>query len=378
MITRSIAPEIGKRLNVGEKIIIVFGARQVGKTTLIKSLLAEKDAKILQVDGDRQEHVDVLSSANFSDLKSFVAGTDLLFIDEAQRIPKIGLNLKILHDQIPELKIIVTGSSALELSNRVREPMTGRTWTYRLYPISWFEWKVFEDFNLIERDFWLEQFLLFGSYPEILTTSVIADKQAMLREMTESTLYKDILMLSNIRYPEKLRQLLQLLAYQVGQLVSLQELGSRIGLSRDAVVNYIDLLEKSFVIFRLRGFSRNLRNEVTKMSKIYFYDLGIRNALINNFSPLKVRADIGQLWENFLIVERLKRNEYGRHYCNTYFWRLHTGTEIDYIEDSGGILSGFEFKWKGKARQPRKWSETYAESEFNHINKENFERFLEP
>lgn len=359
------------------KVLVVYGARQVGKTTLVREVLRSFPGRVLEINADDIPFLEVLSSRNLNQLKGLVQGYQVLFIDEAQRVPDIGINLKLLHDQMPQLKIIVTGSSTLDLANRVKEPLTGRTWTYQLFPISVEEWAKFQGANEVEIGHQLEEWMVYGLYPEVLQFGNHRRRQRYLQELTQSYLYKDILTLANIRYPEKLRQLLKLLAWQTGNLVSINELANTLQINRDAVMNYLDLLEKSFVIFRLGGFSRNLRKEMTKMGKIYFYDLGVRNALIENFSSLSSRQDIGQLWENFLIAERIKTSNYHFHYANRYFWRTHTGAELDYVEEFGGKLHGYEFKWGGrKTSAPATWAETYPEAAFQYINRENFVDFV--
>lgn len=377
MIYRFLEENLKAELTRSNKVLVLYGARQVGKTTLVKEVLKNAEGKILEINADRQPFVEALSSRDFDKLKSLVSGYDLVFIDEAQRIPDIGINLKILHDSLPDLRIIVTGSSSLDLANRIKEPLTGRTWTYKLYPVSVGEWKNHTGANDFELALRLEQWMLFGMYPEALLLENRERKIQYLQELTSSYLYKDILALGNIKYPEKLNQLLKLLAYQVGNLVSIHELSNSLQIHRDAVLNYLDLLEKSFVIFRLGGFSRNLRKEVVKMDKIYFYDLGIRNALIENFSPLSSRTDTGQLWENFLIAERIKKIEYQKLYGNTYFWRTHTGAELDFVEERDGRLHGFEFKWKvAKSRAPTSWLETYDNASYQLVHRDNFLEFV--
>ena len=377
MIIREYMPFLEEELKKGGKIIVLYGARQVGKTTLVKEVLKKMDLRSLEVNADEQPYWEVLSSRDFSKLKALTQGYDLLFIDEAQRIPDIGLNLKILHDRMPELKILVTGSSSLDLANRVKEPLTGRTWTYTLYPISIGEWQRYSGANFFETGMELESFLRFGMYPEVFSMQDAARKERYLREITGSYLYKDILALGNIKFPEKLLQLLKLLAFQIGGEVSIQELSSALQIHREAVLNYLDLLEKAFVIFRLRGFSRNLRKEVTKMSKVYFYDLGIRNAIIGNFNDLASRNDTGQLWENFLMAERLKFNAYRPYYANSYFWRTYSGAELDLVEEAGGRLSGFEFKWNARKNSaPSSWLEAHPGSGYQCIHRGNFGEFL--
>lgn len=345
---------------------------------MARRLLGALEGKQLEINADKAPYPKVLSSRNFEQLKGLVSGYDVLFIDEAQRIPDIGINLKILHDSFPKLRILVTGSSSLDLANSIKEPLTGRIWTYQLLPISVAEWKAHEDLNDFELGQKLEEWLRFGMYPDTLLLENHEDKRAYLSEIAQSYLYKDILALANIRYPEKLRQLLRLLAYQVGSLVSIHKLAISLQVNRDTVINYIDLLEKGFVIFRLSGFSRNLRKEMTSMNKIYFYDLGIRNALLENFNTIDQRQDIGALWENFLLIERMKRKENKKLHANQYFWRTRNGSEIDYVEERDGFLHGFDFKWKNKrGRKPMVWSETYENTTYQIINRENFAAFIE-
>ena len=375
MIPRYIEKQVVERLNDSNKIVILYGARQVGKTTLIKKILNGREQRILEINADERKYQEVLSSQDLNQLQRLVAGYDLLFIDEAQRIPNVGLNLKILHDNIQELKIIVTGSSSLELANKISEPLTGRTWTFRLFPISILEWA--ELLNPFEIDQRLNEFLTFGMYPEVFKYKNDLDKMDYLKELTQSFLYKDLLDLSQIKNSGKIYDLLKLLAYQIGSTVSYNELGKKLGLSTDTVISYIDLLEKVFIIFRLPGFSRNLRKEITKNKKVYFYDVGVRNALIEEFSSPEKRPDIGHLWENFIISERIKRNLYQRAHTNHYFWRTYTGAELDFVEQSTGMLLGTEIKWaKKNAKAPKTWLESYSESDFRCINMENYFEYL--
>ena len=375
MIPRLLLPEIREKVVHSSKIIIIYGARQVGKTTLVKQIIADLPYKTLSINADELRYINVLSSRNLTQMQLLVAGYELLFIDEAQRIPDVGINLKILHDAMPSLKIIVTGSSSFELSNQTKESLTGRTWTFSLFPIAYSELR--QQFNSFELDQQLESLLRFGSYPEVLNLPNEQDKTRYLYELSTAYLYKDVLEISSIKYANKLQQLIRLLAFQVGSEVSLNELGNALQMSKDTVGSYIDLLEKSFVVFRLSGFSRNLRKEVVKMDKIYFYDLGVRNALINNLNPLAFRNDAGQLWENFLVSERLKNNVYQDRFVNRYFWRTYTGAEIDYIEEANGNLAGFEFKFSEKvSKAPKTWQETYPEASFTGINRGNYADFL--
>ena len=317
----------------------------------MEQIVERSPLRALMVNGDELRYADALSSRDAKLLKGLVKGYELLIIDEAQRIPNIGINLKILHDTLPALKIIATGSSSFELANRVSEPLTGRTWTYVLYPIAVSELAHIN--NKFELRDLLDESLVFGSYPEIQTMSGDVERAELLREICNSYLYKDILELTGIRNRDKIAGLLRLLAYQIGSQVSREEIGKSLGMGKDTVDSYIDLLEKSFVVFRLSGFSRNLRKEVVKTKKIFFYDLGIRNTLIDNMNRLSRRNDTGQLWENFLIIERLKTLSYRKRLANRYFWRTYTGAEIDYVEESGGRLHGFEFTLGGKCHFPR-------------------------
>ncbi len=374
MITRSIENQIIDRLTEPKKIIILYGARQVGKTTLIRNILKDRSEKILEINADEKRFQEILSSQDFNQLQRLIAGYELLFIDEAQRIPNIGLNLKIIHDNIPDLKIIATGSSSFELANKISEPLTGRTWTYTLFPISLLEWKGI--LNPFEMDQKIPEFLTFGMYPEVFNYKNELDKMDYLKELINSFLYRDLLDLNQLKNSSKIFDLLKLIAYQIGSPISYNELGRQLGLSTDTVISYIDLLEKVFVIFRLSGFNRNLRKEVTKNKKIYFYDVGVRNAIIENFSKPESRPDIGALWENFIIVERIKRNIYLRAHVNHYFWRTYTGAELDFVEQGNGKLSGVEIKWQNKiAKAPKTWIETYQESEFRCINLANYQDF---
>lgn len=374
-IPRTIQNDITKRLVESNKVVILFGPRQVGKTTLAKSIISEWPGRVLQISADEAVYIDVLSSKDSSKLRSLVAGYDLLFIDEAQRVPDIGMNLKILHDQIPEVHILVTGSSSFDLANSNREPLTGRVWTYNLHPISILELSAL--YNRFEIDAQIEQRLVFGSYPELFSIDNQADKIDYLYEVGNAYLYKDILELSSIRNSAKIRDLLRMIAYQVGSEVSLSELGAALGISKDTVYSYIDLLEKTFVLFRLSGFNRNLRKEVSRNDKIYFYDLGIRNMVIDNFKPVEVRDDVGALWENFLIAERMKKLSYTRVHARTYYWRTYTGAEIDYIEERDGILYAYEFKSGSRsAKCPTTWAQTYPESQFEVVNRSNYLDFL--
>ncbi len=356
------------------KIVLIYGPRQAGKTTLSKIILEKTGLKALSANADQLKYADILSSRNLAKLKALVHGYDVLFIDEGQRIKDIGLNLKILHDEIPGLKVLVTGSSSFLLSSRVTESLTGRKKVYTLLPVSMGE--LAQTHNRFELNDQLEERLIYGQYPEVIKLAGYDEKEEYLREISTSYLFKDILELENIKHPFKIRDLLRLLAYQVGSQVSLYELGQQLGLNRETVERYLFLLEQSFVIFRLSAFSRNKRKEISKSQKFYFYDNGIRNILIDDLHSLAMRNDTGALWENFILSERLKKLLYERKYVNRYFWRTYSGSEIDYVEESGDRLQAFEIKYgKTKVKPPKNWLQHYG-NDFQVINKENYFDFI--
>jgi hypothetical protein len=370
MLKRTSEELILKSLMELNKVVLIFGARQVGKTTLCKKLISGYIGKMLAVNGDEIKYHEIFSSRDFSKMKLLLNGYDLLFIDEAQRIPEIGINLKIIADNMPDLKILVTGSLSLDLANKVKEPLTGRSATFRLHPFSIEELE--QQMSIFEIQQRLEEFLIYGLYPEIALYSSSSDKEKHLLELASAYLYKDVLELSSIRNSSKINQLLRLIAFQIGSEVSLNEIANSLGMSQETVDSYIDLLEKSFVLFRLGGFSRNLRKEISKRDKIFFWDLGIRNCIINNFSPLNLRVDTGALWENFIIAERLKYLNNNGITTSSYFWRTYTGAEIDYVEEKNGVLYAYEIKYsKARKKAPQTWTENYG-SNFNSITRENF------
>lgn len=374
-INRTITEIVIKTLKTTNKGVIIYGARQVGKTTLVNEIIKKLNLKTLVVNGDQSVYIDVLSSRNLNKLKSLVEGYQLLFVDEAQRIPEIGINLKIILDNIPNLKVLVTGSSSLDLASKISEPLTGRVYRYYLYPISFLE--LSKIYNKFELDNQLEERLIYGSYPEIFSIIGVNQKREYLQNVSHGYLYKDLIEFGSIKNSLKIRNLLKLLAFQIGSLISLTELGTQLEMSKDTVSRYIDLLEKSHIIFRLSGLSRNLRKEISKMDKIYFYDLGIRNILIDNLKPIKDRNDLGQLWENFLIVERIKKINYQQIYSSQYFWRTHHRSEIDYIEERNGKLYGYEFKLKHKKEKPPiLWKNAYPNSIYKIITRENYLDFI--
>lgn len=357
------------------KIILVYGPRQSGKTTLVRAVLAALPGKKLEINADDIDYTDILSSRSLRKMSLLVDGVDVLFIDEAQRIPDIGINLKILHDSLPQLRIIATGSSSFDLANKTQEPLTGRTWSYHLYPIALCE--LAPSTTRFALDQQLDDFMIYGMYPELFSLQHPDDKIEYLRGLTQSYLYKDLLEIGAIRYARKLQDLVKLLALQIGSEVSLNELANNLQISKETVANYMDALEKAFVLFRISGFSRNLRKEITRHDKIFFYDLGVRNAVLENFNPLQLRSDRGSLWENFLILERIKTQNYFRQNANRYFWRTYTGAELDYVEEANGTVNGFEFKLSKKTPQaPQSWTENYPEATYEVINRENYLDFL--
>ncbi len=359
------------------KVLVLYGPRQVGKTTLAKDLLAALPQRTRFVNADELLYRESLASQNLKTLNEVLGDAELLVIDEAQRVPEIGLNLKILIDNNPNVTILATGSASFDLANKISEPLTGRKLTFTLYPLSYAELR--GSLGALETRSQLERWLIWGGYPVITTTDDPNLRERLLGELVGSYLYRDLLELEGVRRPEKIVDLLRLLAFQIGQEVSLAELGTGLGLNRETVERYLDLLEKVFVIFRVSGFSRNLRKEVTKNSRYYFYDNGVRNSLIQNLNPLTLRNDIGQLWENFLMVERRKTNQLAGRSVNAYFWRTYDQKELDYVEEHAGRLTAYEFKWgQGEIKKSTReaFLGAYANSELKTINKENFEDFL--
>jgi predicted AAA+ superfamily ATPase len=358
------------------KVVVIYGARRTGKTTLIKEFLKTESAPALLVSGDDITIQGYLSSQSVEKLKTFVGNNRLLVVDEAQKVPNIGLNLKLIIDHIPDIRVIATGSSSFDLARSIGEPLSGRKTTLIQYPLAQLEISTIEQRH--ETDARLESRLLYGSYPEVVLLQDNREREQYLREIVSSYLYKDILELEGIRQSAKIGRLLQLIAFQIGKEVSYTELGTSLGMSKNTVAHYLDLLEKAFVIQKLGGFSRNLRNEITKNSRYYFIDNGIRNALINNFNPLELRNDVGELWENYLVIERLKRQEYMRESANNYFWRTYTKKELDLVEERNGALHGYEMKWgKAKPRAPKEWLEAYPEATWQLINRENYLEFIQ-
>ncbi len=374
MIKRAYEP-LNDRLSPN-KVLAVFGPRRVGKTTLLKTFLDGTKLRYKLDSGDNIRTQQILGSQDFSQILPYVEGYDLLAIDEAQNIPGIGMALKIIVDQVPGIRIIVTGSSSFELAGQIGEPLTGRKTTLTLYPIALSELlSIHNRFELQEK---LPEFLIYGGYPEVLQAKTREGKIEVLSEIANSYLLKDILAFDRIRNSRVLLDLLKLLAFQVGSEVSISELATQIGVDVKTVKRYIDLFEKAFVLFRLNGFSRNLRQEVANRSKYYFFDNGIRNAVIAQFNPLNDRNDTGSLWENFMMMERLKYRAYLPLRANAYFWRTYDQQEIDLVEEHSGRLDGFEFKWSSKktATAPMLWQKTYPDSSFSVINPQNYENFV--
>jgi len=357
------------------KVVVIYGARRTGKTTLLNEYLKTEPGPYLLVSGEDIIIQGYLSSQSIEKLKAFVGNNRLLVIDEAQKVQNIGINLKLIVDHIPGIRVIATGSSSFDLARSVGEPLTGRKNTLIQYPLAQLELAAMEQRH--ETDSRLENRLIYGTYPEIVLLQDNREREQYLKEIVSSYLYKDILELEGIRQSAKIGRLLQLIAFQIGKEVSYTELGTSLGMSKNTADHYLDLLEKAFVIRKLGGFSRNLRNEVTKNSRYYFVDNGVRNALINNFNPLELRNDPGELWENYLVMERLKRQEYLRETANNYFWRTYTKKELDLVEERDGKLHGYEIKW-GKARPsaPKEWTMGYPEATWSLINRDNYLTFV--
>lgn len=366
---------LGDYIKAG-KVLVIYGPRRIGKTTLLKEYLSGYKGKYKLDSGDNILTQQVLSSQNFSDIADYVSGYDLIAIDEAQQIPNIGMGLKIIVDQNPKIKVVATGSSSFDLANKIGEPLTGRKTTLTLYPIAQTE-LLNEKYNKHELKEKIEDFLVFGSYPEVILAESKEEKIKILNEIVSSYLFKDILALENIRNPNALIKLLKLVAFQIGKPVSVNELATQLGLNSRTVEKYLDLLEKTFVIKAVGSFSRNLRKEISKKNKYYFYDNGIRNAIIGQFNDVENRNDIGEIWENFIIIERIKRNSYKGNYFNCYFWRTYDGKEIDWIEEGDGKVFGYEIKWKKESVSfPEDFTKSYPNSKNEVINKDNYLDFV--
>lgn len=357
------------------RALLLYGPRQIGKTTLVKRFLGKTKLKYKLDSGENISTQEVLSSQSFKRILEYVEGYDLIVLDEAQHIPNIGLGLKIIVDQAPQVRVLATGSSSFDLAQKTGEPLTGRKRTLLLYPLSQLE--LLGLHNRFELKQKLEEFLIFGGYPKILATPERPKKVELLNDLVDSYLLRDVLTFERVRGAKKLLNLLRLLAFQVGSLVSLNELGQQLEMDTKTVDRYLDLLEKAFVIKSVGSFSRNLRNEIKQKCKYYFLDLGVRNAVISQFNPLELRKDVGQLWENFIVIERLKKQAYKEIYANNYFWRTYDQKEIDWVEERDGKLFGFEIKWgKETPKPPKSWLETYKNAEYQLINQDNFLEFI--
>lgn len=373
LIQRIIEDSIRARLFKG-KVMLLLGARQTGKTTLLKKIFHDYGEDALWLNADEYDIKERFKHPTSTSLKALIGNKKVVILDEAQQISEIGLALKLLIDTYPEVQVIASGSSAFELQNNTNEPLTGRKFEFRLFPLSYRELANHNQVMIEQR--LLNHRLVFGSYPEVVTNQ--GNEVEVLKLLSDSFLYRDLLMLESIKKPEKLVKLLQALAYQIGQEVSYNELGNLIGLDSKTVEAYVQLLEKSFVVFRLPSFSRNLRNELKASKKIYFYDNGIRNALISSFQLLEGRQDRGALWENYLVAERRKSNDYRRFYGNTYFWRTKEQQEIDYLEEVDGALRAYEFKWKEKPKHriTKTFTRAYPNCATAFIHPGNYDGFL--
>jgi len=362
-----------KRL-LPNKVLIIYGARRVGKTSFIQKIVNENlsNEKVLQLDGEDIMSNEILKNRSYENYKRLLNNYSVLIIDEAQKIPEIGLILKFIVDKIDGIKVIATGSSMFDLSNKLGEPLTGRNFSILIHPLSQIEFSKNE--NLIQTKSLLETRLIYGNYPELLKYESFSEKKVYLNELINSYLLKDILAFDGINNSGKMLNILRLIAFQIGSEVSIDEIGNKVGLARNTVEKYLDLLTKVFVLFKIPGFSKNLRNEITKTSKWYFYDNGIRNALISNFNSLSLRDDMGKLWENYLISERIKYQNYTEMNVNNYFWRTYEQQEIDLIEERDGKLFAYEIKWNEnkKTKIPSAWAKSYTESEYSVITQSNY------
>jgi predicted AAA+ superfamily ATPase len=373
---RALFQDFGKKV-LPNKVLILLGARRVGKTELIKNYLQTIPiGSYLQLNGEDINDANLLKERSVANYKRLLHNIDLLVIDEAQTVPDIGLILKLIVDSIEGIKIIATGSSIFDLNNNLGEPLVGRKNTLYLFPLAQMEYSQYENYKQTTEK--LEERLLFGSYPELIQYPDWEDKKEYLYEIINSYLLKDILVFEGIKHADKIYDLLRLIAYQLGKEVSLQELANQLQMSKNTVATYLDLLSKVFIIFKVEGFSRNLRKEIVKSSRWYFYDNGIRNGIINNFNRLDSRTDVGDLWENYLAVERVKKQNYLKIKTNNYFWRTYDQQELDWLEEKGEELAGFEFKWSEtkKVKIPAAFAKAYPEATFEVINKSNYLDFI--
>lgn len=369
LLKKNILEDFGRK-----KVVVILGARQVGKTTLLSELATAGD-KVLFLNCDNRDDAAAIEGRSSTELASLLSSYDIVFIDEAQRVNNIGLSLKMIGDLKLKTQVVVTGSSSFEMANEINEPATGRVIEHKMYPLSLAE--TAGAFSEREERRMLEQRMIFGLYPEVVTD--VSEARRCLVNLTNDYLYKDLLSYKGLRKPDVIQKLVRALALQLGSEVSYNELSGLLGVDKATVETYINLLEKCFVVFRLDSFSRNLRNEIRKGKKIYFYDCGVRNAVLSNFAPLELRNDVGALWENLMVSERVKRNSYAGSYAQLYFWRTHGQQEIDLVEDMDGVLRTYEFKWNvnAKASVPASFIKTYPTSTFEVITPDNFWPFVE-
>lgn len=375
MIIDRICTENLKEYLVNGKVNLLFGARRTGKTSLLKNLANSLSIKYLFINGEDITTQNILSERSIANYKRLTSGIELLIIDEAQVIPNIGQILKLIVDEIPDLKILVSGSSAFDLSSQSGEPLVGRAFWHYLYPIAQVELNAHE--NYLETKENLSERLIYGSYPELFQLSTFKQKERYLNDIVNGYLFKDILSFDGIRSAAKIKDLVKLVAFQIGNEVSLNELGKQLGMSKNTVEKYLDLLEKTFVLKKVNGFSRNLRKEIAKSSRWYFWDNGVRNAVLGDFRAINDRQDKGELWENYLLTERLKMQSYTHQVKDYYFWRTYDQQEIDWIEEANGAIEAFEFKWQtNKVKAPEAFSKAYPDAKFEVITKENYFEFV--
>lgn len=373
MILRSLEKDVLSLLG-SRKAILIMGARQVGKSTLLNQMLGDR-RDVLWMNGDEPDIQNLFREMTSTRIRAILGQNKLLVVDEAQRIPDVGLRLKLVTDQIPEVQVIATGSSSFELANKVNESLTGRKREFKMFPLTFKE--MVNHTNFMEEVRMIPHRMIYGYYPEVVNS--IGGERVVLKELSDSYLYKDILSLESINKPDKLIRLLKALALQIGSQVSYNEIGNLVGIDSKTVERYVDILEKSFIVFRLVSYSRNHRNELKASRKLYFWDLGIRNAVIGNLSQIENRTDVGELWENYAIAERMKKITYANSFAQSYFWRTRQQHEIDYLEEVDGQLSAFEFKWndrKANVKCPESFRTAYPYASFKVVTPNNIEEFL--
>ncbi len=374
IIKRTLQDKIVENIKPG-KAILIYGARRVGKTVMMHHIIDMYAGKTMLVNGEDYDTLALLENRSVANYRHLLEGVDLLAIDEAQNIPQIGNVLKLIVDEVPNVSVLATGSSSFDLLNKTGEPLVGRSSQFLLTPFS--QKEISQQESLLETKQNLEARLIYGSYPEVVMMDSFEHKAAYLRDIVGAYLLKDILAIDGLKNSSKMRDLLRLIAFQVGSIVSYDEIGKQIGMSKTTVEKYLDLLEKVFVIYRVGTYSRNLRKEVAKVKKWYFYDNGIRNAIIGAFTPLSVRQDVGALWENYILSERRKINLNERLHKEIYFWRTYDKQEIDLVEEHSGHLTALELKWRnGKPKEPKAFREAYPEADFYVVNQENYLEFL--